>query len=744
MTQGKASMLVHRARFVDFNGANITALAFSEVSKLEKRTPSDLRLALGRSNGDIEIWNPRNGWCQELVIQGGSDRTIEGLAWSNVPGEPLRLFSIGGSTVVTEWDLKTGLPLMNYDCNGGVIWSIALSASQTKLAVGCDNGCVVIIDISGGAGVMEHETVLQRQDSRVLSVAWKEDDSVIGGCADGRIRVWKVAKQEEIRGRIVQTMKVDKSKKESTLVWSVIYLPKINQVVSGDSTGSVKFWDFQYGTLSQTFKAHAADVLCLTCDESHEKVFSAGVDRKIYQYALSPSTSTKKSSKWVVASNRLLHSNDVRALASYQSKGADFLASGGVEKNLIISSVSSFSDGSYKKVSYATPFHKRVLINAEQRLCVAWQQSTVKVWIVGAGPEEERTYKLVCKLTLKDEQNISTCAMSPDGQVLVVGRPNTTKLFHLQPFNGKLKVTKLDNEFLLKTGIKQAKFIDNSSLVLVSAKDEVLSLNLEDDEADEEPTEFVVPELPETKSAMKLPHITAINHLDIRGSFAVVSRICGEVYMIDLKDNSVVTVARIMNFITALHITNKCTVVITTAENRILEFSLKESEESGIGAMSDWCKKNKDHLPKELENAKSKFLGIFSSEERIWLWGYNCLASFDLTQDLPVSNRKRPKKHKIDGNTVTDKSNYIDANGEEEEDDEEEAEDTQSFMRDRSADTTEGNRFTKDSKAYFFTENYKSVLLANVFAEKEIVIMEAPFTSKKASLAAFDLPKLVF
>ncbi|SCU98546.1 LAFA_0G18668g1_1 [Lachancea sp. 'fantastica'] len=745
MTKSSRDVLVHRARFADFNGANISALAFSHASRADKRTPSDLRLALGRSNGDIEIWNPRNGWYQELIIQGGKDRTVEGLVWSNLPGEPLRLFSIGASTVVTEWDLATGLALKNYDCNAGVIWSMALDSTGTKLAVGCDNGCVVIVDISGGPGVMEHEAVLQRQDSRVLSVAWKGNESVIGGCADGRIRVWSASSTEEMRGRILHTMKVDKSKKESTLVWSVIYLPKKDQIVSGDSTGAVKFWDLQYATLTQSFKSHEADVLCLATDESNTKVFSAGVDRKIYQYNFAAANASKNNSKWVIASNRLLHSNDVRTMASYQSKGADFLVSGGLEKNLFISSISNFTDGTYTKVPYFVPFHKSALFNAEQRLCVVWQQSTIRIWAIGMDAGDAENYKLCCKLTLTDEQNITTCALSEDGQVLVVGRPSTTKLFHLHPSNGKLKVTKLDNEFLLKTGSKHIKFIDNSKILIVSSKDEVFKLDLEDEEADEEATEIELPALSEDAASHKIPHNASINQIDCRGSVAVVSRSCGAVDVININENHAVAVARVSSFITALHISQKGTALLTTAENKLLEFSLKETDESGVGAMSEWCKKNKDYLPKEFESSRNKFVGIFSagnSQERVWVWGVNCLASFDMSQDLPISTRKRPKKHKIDGNSVTDRSSYVNG-GEEDDEDDEEFDTTESLMRERPTSEQLAKRINKDNHPFFFTEKYKSILLADVISGDEIILIENPGTLRAASLPAFNLPKLV-
>ena len=70
---------------------------------------------------------------------------------------------------------------------------------------------------------------------------WANNEHVIGGCADGRIRSW--SSEGETKGRLVATMKVDKAKTESTLVWSLTVLPNKKQFVSGDSTGSIKIWD---------------------------------------------------------------------------------------------------------------------------------------------------------------------------------------------------------------------------------------------------------------------------------------------------------------------------------------------------------------------------------------------------------------------------------------------------------------------------------------------------------------------
>ena len=101
------------------------------------------------------------------------------------------------------------------------------------------------------------------------------------------------------------------------MVWSLTVLPNKKQFVSGDSTGSIKIWDLTRFTLLQTFKMHDADVLCLVHDVKEEKIFSAGVDRKIHQFDL---LNSKNSSKWTHSFNRLLHSNDVRSLAIFENK----------------------------------------------------------------------------------------------------------------------------------------------------------------------------------------------------------------------------------------------------------------------------------------------------------------------------------------------------------------------------------------------------------------------------------------
>ena len=113
-------MEVHRCRFVEFQPAAINALDFTPP------TVKNTRLAVGRADGSIEIWDPVDGFRFEKVIPGGKDLSIESLVWAHqsiltdededddpeerkaelneLLNEPPRLFSSGLSPYIVEWD----------------------------------------------------------------------------------------------------------------------------------------------------------------------------------------------------------------------------------------------------------------------------------------------------------------------------------------------------------------------------------------------------------------------------------------------------------------------------------------------------------------------------------------------------------------------------------------------------------------------------------------------------------------
>ena len=354
-------MDIHRCRFVPYPPSAINALAFSHCSTLESndRGPNTLRLAIGRANGDIEIWNPQKGsFYQESVLRGGKDRSIEGLVWTCDRGEhagdangiagKLRLFSIGYSTSVTEWDLATGIPVRHCNGNHGEIWCITAQPWQAKLsgllngdkavdqrdraqsqeiAVGCTDGAVVLFStVDGDLQYLRTLTKSSTKRARVLSIAYQRPHLVVTGHADSTIRIFDVRSRQLLRSMSLGAGPAGGPK--GILVWAVKCACD-GTIISGDSTGTVRFWDGQTYTLVQRVKGHEADVLDIAVSADGKSVFSGSMDRRTTLYRRETTSKQGKQSRWKEIMHQRLHKHDVKALATYETRSMSILASGG-------------------------------------------------------------------------------------------------------------------------------------------------------------------------------------------------------------------------------------------------------------------------------------------------------------------------------------------------------------------------------------------------------------------------------
>ena len=354
-------MDIHRCRFVPYPPSAINALAFSHSSQPTRpgKGPSSLRLAIGRANGDIEIWNPlRGAWYQESIIRGAKDRSIEGLVWTQdpedvdksgniIPGK-LRLFSIGYSTAVTEWDIGTGRPVRHSAGNHGEIWCIAAQpkgqllkrpegpvGDQTQeeelqlqiLAVGCADGAVVLLSTADGD--LQFTRILARPSkkrSRVLSLTFQNRQTIVAGHADSTIRVYDMRNGQQIRDMTLGAG--PKGDPKETLVWSVKCLAD-GTIVSGDSTGTLCFWDGKIYALLQRIKSHDADILDVAVSADGQSVFSAGMDRRTTLYRLTGSGRSGEGHRWAKITHQRMHQHDVKTMAVFETRGLSVLVSGG-------------------------------------------------------------------------------------------------------------------------------------------------------------------------------------------------------------------------------------------------------------------------------------------------------------------------------------------------------------------------------------------------------------------------------
>ncbi|KAI2476189.1 hypothetical protein Ptr902_12465 [Pyrenophora tritici-repentis] len=345
-------MDIHRSRFVPYPPSAINALAFSHPEAEHGQQEQDsLRLAIGRANGNIEIWNPAKGsWLQEKVFYGGKDRSVEGLAWTQEPDERnahgkivpgrLRLFSIGYSSSVTEWDLITGLPARHSDGNHSEVWCFAAQPRQKnmakgakelhmrqKLVAGCADGTIVLLSTEDNDLTFERfVSRATNKKARALSITYKDQNTVLAGFADSMIRVFDTR-----NGNVIRSISLGSGPSggpKEILVWKVKCLPN-GDFVSGDSTGDIRIYNGKNYSQVQRISGHEADVLDLAVTRDGCSIFSAGMDRRTCLYT-SKKGQSGQSGKWRKVSHQRHHEHDVKTMATYEGNKLSVVVTGGM------------------------------------------------------------------------------------------------------------------------------------------------------------------------------------------------------------------------------------------------------------------------------------------------------------------------------------------------------------------------------------------------------------------------------
>ncbi|KAF2814863.1 WD40 repeat-like protein [Mytilinidion resinicola] len=453
-------MEIHRSRFVPYPSSAINALAFSHATK-EKTTgedPSSLRLAIGRANGNIEIWNPGKGiWVQEKTFSGGKERSVEGLAWIQEPGEEgkggktlpgrLRLFSIGYSSSITEWNLVTGLPARSSGGNHSEVWCFAAqpqwvgpkkksSAAREgefrgqNLVAGCADGTLAMI--STAEEDLRFQKLIARptkKKARVLSVAFQDRNRVVAGYADSTIRVFDSRTGESLRS--ISLGSGPKGGPTEILVWKIRCLPN-GDIVSGDSLGELRFFGGESYSQIQRLAGHEADILDLAVSNDGQYIFTGGMDRRTALFKCIRSNGKKEvgHGSWVKVSHSKFHDHDVKALATYNGKDLSVTVSGGIDTQPIVVPIREFG----KEYSRSLPFLPQTppLASAPgARLLVSWWNCEIRIWRIPRNTGAEQRPKLVAKMALLGEEHITSAAISQNGLVLAVATVAKVKFFQL-------------------------------------------------------------------------------------------------------------------------------------------------------------------------------------------------------------------------------------------------------------------------------------------------------------------------
>lgn len=139
---------------------------------------------------------------------------------------------------VLDIDLAKNFTLLQEVDVDDLIWSVSISSDEQKLAVGLDNGSIVVIPLSEGEDFLAPEA-FQMNEQEILAVAFSPQQPALlaAASADSTVQLWDVETGEMLHNLNEHTDEVS----------ALAFHPDGSILVSGSADGTVRLWDVETG-----------------------------------------------------------------------------------------------------------------------------------------------------------------------------------------------------------------------------------------------------------------------------------------------------------------------------------------------------------------------------------------------------------------------------------------------------------------------------------------------------------------
>ncbi|KAK1784838.1 hypothetical protein P4O66_018186, partial [Electrophorus voltai] len=355
---------VHRVRFFHYMPSAVRALAFQ---------PQRQKIAVARTDGSLEILNRADHLFQEKVIPGREQRGTEALAWAGQ-----RLFSAGLNGELVEYDMQELREKYRLDASGGPVWTLTCNPQGTRLAVGCEDGTVKLFEVCDDG--IQFERNLAKQKGRILSLSWHPSGSRLVAGMAGVIWVFDAGTGQSVHRLLVERGTGAPRSKEC-VVWSVVCLSD-GTIVSGDSSGNVKVWDGDTGTLIRNHQVTKWDVLALSVSQDETSLVAGTSEGTVVQFQHLSVVLGREDKEWVQTRTFKNHTHDVRAVLELDTA----VVSGGMDTQLVVRPLLDKIDvktsaSALRKIHF--PHRRLVSCSRTARLLLFQHRIHLELWRLG-------------------------------------------------------------------------------------------------------------------------------------------------------------------------------------------------------------------------------------------------------------------------------------------------------------------------------------------------------------------------
>jgi len=609
------SFRAHSLRFYKVEPKAITCLAHSPTSPL---------LALARSDSTVEVWSTKHTLVMQRIIHPEPHTesvSVESLAWG---GD--RLYSCGLHGQVVEYDLEKLCEARRHAVTSGPAWCLAIDKGGNKMAVGTEEGFVCLFNLT--ADGLDYNRVLDRQEGRILCLAWHSDGVHIATGSTDTIRVWNIE-----TGHPTARMTTGRTERnKETIVWCVAITSDMT-VISGDSRGKTSFWNGKNGTLVDSVQSHKADVLTLAVSGDEGTAYSSGVDPTLMHFQVILKGDGRR--KWVKSLHRVISTHDVRSVVCV----GNTLYSGGVDSYLSVSSYPTHRT-TVKVPHLPTP--GSVSIARQARCVLMTYRDRLELWRLGSTsystggigavlPLDSEPVKVV-ELGVKKGEVVVCSAVHSSGEWMAY---STTARVRLLRVEGVLGGTPK----LRRVAVPDEDIVHHMALYSVGGEVRLLVC----------PRDGGVSVYSLTEDSVTLLHTATSTELNLTGGIARMSHTDSVCVLADYEDGAVCLDLTTNNLVSKLPGYTEATLaslglsfdsktcVLVYSNNRMMEVDLK------TGRYTQFSKDLSSRLPRgwlSRRTAVTNVVHIEGNSDIILLHDHSILATVDKDKDLPEPSSK--------------------------------------------------------------------------------------------------------